>query len=330
MIPYHDIKHIHLEISSLCNARCPLCPRNFHGYPYNDGYIERNLTLQDVKHIFQPTFIKQLTGIMINGNFGDCVMNTETPDIIEYFKTHSPNIKIDVSTNGGARPKQFWQRLAELDVHVLFALDGLADTHSIYRQDTVYETVLKNAKTFIEAGGQATWKMIPFDHNQHQIEACQELSKQLGFSDFILTDQGRDTGVAVDKKGKVVNVLGKPKKINFEQLLQSKKTDEVVLEDLNPVVKNITCEVKKSKSIYVTSTGEVYPCCYTGFYPRTYGHGQYYQVVNKQLKDIIESNNALETSLQESITWFNSVEESWSNKDFNNGRLVVCNDVCGS
>ena len=330
MIPYHDIKHIHLEISSLCNARCPLCPRNFHGYPYNDGYIERNLTLQDVKHIFQPTFIKQLTGIMINGNFGDCVMNTETPDIIEYFKTHSPNIKIDVSTNGGARPKQFWQRLAELDVHVLFALDGLADTHSIYRQDTVYETVLKNAKTFIEAGGQATWKMIPFDHNQHQIEACQELSKQLGFSDFILTDQGRDTGVAVDKKGKVVNVLGKPKKINFEQLLQSKKTDEVVLEDLNPVVKNITCEVKKSKSIYVTSTGEVYPCCYTGFYPRTYGHGHYYEVVNQQLKNIIKPNNALETSLEESITWFNSVEESWNNSNFKQGRLLICNDVCGS
>jgi MoaA/NifB/PqqE/SkfB family radical SAM enzyme len=330
MIPYHDIKHIHLEISSLCNARCPLCPRNFHGYPYNDGYIERNLTLQDVKHIFQPTFIKQLTGIMINGNFGDCVMNTETPDIIEYFKTHSPNIKIDVSTNGGARPKQFWQRLAELDVHVLFALDGLADTHSIYRQDTVYETVLKNAKTFIEAGGQATWKIIPFDHNQHQIEACQELSKQLGFSDFILTDQGRDTGVAVDKKGKVVNVLGKPKKINFEQLLQSKKTDEVVLEDLNPVVKNITCEVKKSKSIYVTSTGEVYPCCYTGFYPRTYGHGQYYEVVNQQLRDIIKPNNALETSLQESITWFDSVEESWNKSNFKQGRLLICNDVCGS
>ena len=330
MIPYHDIKHIHLEISSLCNARCPLCPRNFHGYPYNDGYIERNLTLQDVKHIFQPTFIKQLTGIMINGNFGDCVMNTETPNIIEYFKTHSPNIKIDVSTNGGARPKQFWQRLAELDVHVLFALDGLADTHSIYRQDTVYETVLKNAKTFIEAGGQATWKIIPFDHNQHQIEACQELSKQLGFSDFILTDQGRDTGVAVDKKGKVVNVLGKPKKINFEQLLQSKKTDEVVLEDLNPVVKNITCEVKKSKSIYVTSTGEVYPCCYTGFYPRTYGHGQYYEVVNQQLRDIIKPNNALETSLQESITWFDSVEESRNKSNFKQGRLLICNDVCGS
>ena len=330
MISYHDIKHIHLEISSLCNARCPLCPRNFHGYPYNDGYVERNLTLEDVKKIFEPNFVKQLTGMLINGNFGDCVMNTETPDIIEYFKTHSPNIKIDISTNGGARSKQFWQRLAKLDVRVLFALDGLADTHSIYRQDTVYETVLRNAQTFIKAGGSAVWKMIPFDHNRHQIDDCQTLSKNLGFSNFMLTDQGRDTGVAVDKKGKVVNVIGTPKVINFDRLLESKKTDEVLLEDLNPVVKNITCEVKKSKSIYVTSTGEVYPCCYTGFYPRTYGHGQYYQVVNQQLKDIIEPNNALETSLKESITWFNSVEESWSNKDFNNGRLVVCNDVCGS
>lgn len=330
MYDIKDVRHLHLEISSLCNARCPLCPRNFHGYPYNDGYTERNLTLDDVKHIFQPTFIKQLTGIMINGNFGDCVMNTETPTIIEYFKTHSPNIKIDVSTNGGARPKQFWQRLAELDVHVLFALDGLADTHSIYRQDTVYETVLKNAKTFIEAGGQATWKMIPFDHNQHQIKTCRELSKQLGFSNFTLTDQGRDTGVAVDKKGKVVNVIGKPKKINFEQLLQSKKTDQVLLEDLNPKVKQITCEVKKSKSIYVTSTGEVYPCCYTGFYPRTYGHGQYYEVVNKQLKNIIKPNNALETSLEESIGWFNLIEQSWNTPDFKQGRLLICNDVCGS
>jgi hypothetical protein len=190
--------------------------------------------------------------------------------------------------------------------------------------------VLKNAKTFIKAGGQATWKMIPFDHNQHQIKTCRELSKQLGFSNFTLTDQGRDTGIAVDKKGKVVNLLGTPKKINFEQLLQSKKTDQVLLEDLDPKVKQITCEVKKSKSIYVTSTGEVYPCCYTGFYPRTYGHGQYYEVVNKQLKNIIEPNNALETSLEESIGWFNIIEQSWNTEDFKQGRLLICNDVCGS
>ena len=89
-----DIRHIHLEISSLCNARCPLCPRNFHGYPYNDGYIERNLTLDDVKKIFKPTFLNHIDTIAINGNFGDFVMNPESIDIVRYFKEYNIDIKI--------------------------------------------------------------------------------------------------------------------------------------------------------------------------------------------------------------------------------------------
>lgn len=327
MYNINDIRHIHLEISSLCNARCPLCPRNFHGYPYNDGYEERNLTLDDAKKIFSTNFLQHVDLVYINGNFGDIVMNPEAVDIIRYFKQH--DIEIEISTNGGARKKDFWQDLAVLDCKVAFCLDGLSDTHSIYRQDTVFETVLNNAKVFIAKGGQAVWKMIKFDHNEHQIEECKKLSQDLGFENFQLIDDGRDTGVAVNKKGEVVNVIGNPQRINFEELLESKKNDEVLLEDINPVKKNISCEVKKFKSLYVTSTGEVYPCCYTGFYPRTYGHGQYYQVVNKQLNEIIKPNNALERPLEECIEWFNDIEKSWSIDKFEDGRLVVCNDYCG-
>jgi MoaA/NifB/PqqE/SkfB family radical SAM enzyme len=322
-----DISHIHLEISSLCNARCPLCPRNFHGYPYNDGYEERNLTLDDTKKIFSSKFLQHINKIYINGNFGDIVMNPDAVDIIRYFKQY--DIEIVISTNGGARKKDFWQDLAILDCKVIFCLDGLSDTHSIYRQDTVFETVLKNAKTVIANGGRAVWKMIEFDHNKHQIDECKKLSQDLGFENFELVDDGRDTGVAVNKKGEVVNVIGNPQKINFEEILESKKHDEVLLEDIKPIKKTISCEVKKSKSLYVTSTGEVYPCCYTGFYPRTYGHGQYYQVVNKQLNDIIKPNNALERPLEECIEWFNDIEKSWSIDKFEDGRLVVCNDYCG-
>jgi len=322
-----DISHIHLEISSLCNARCPLCPRNFHGYPYNDGYEERNLTLDDTKKIFSSKFLQHINEIYINGNFGDIVMNPNAVDIIRYFKQY--DIEIVISTNGGARKKDFWKDLGKLDCKVIFCLDGLSDTHSIYRQDTVFETVLKNAKTFIANGGRAVWKMIEFDHNKHQIDECKKLSQDLGFENFQLVVDGRDTGVAVNKKGEVVNVIGNPQKINFEEILESKKHDEVLLEDIKPIKKTISCEVKKSKSLYVTSTGEVYPCCYTGFYPRTYGHGQYYQVANKQLNDIIKPNNALERPLEECIEWFNDIEKSWSIDKFEDGRLVVCNDYCG-
>ena len=48
-----------------------------------------------------------------------------------------------------------------------FALDGLEDTHSMYRQNTNWRTVIRNAETFISAGGYAIWKFIKFKHNQH-------------------------------------------------------------------------------------------------------------------------------------------------------------------
>ena len=77
------------------------------------------------------------------------------------------------------------------------------------------------------------------------------------------------------------------------------------------------------------SEGEVYPCCWTGFYPKTYGAGQYHESVNSQLIPLIAKNNALEHSLEECISWFRQVEESWNIPTFEQGRLVVCDNVCG-
>ena len=94
MILFEDIRDVHLEISSLCNAACPWCPRNFWGYPYNGGYPEVNLSLGQCERIFNPSFLNQLTSIRINGNFGDIVMNPEGADIVEYFYNHNKNIKI--------------------------------------------------------------------------------------------------------------------------------------------------------------------------------------------------------------------------------------------
>ena len=57
MINYTEIKHCEIELSSYCNAVCPLCPRNLFGYKYNTGYTERNLTLAEIKKIFEINFI---------------------------------------------------------------------------------------------------------------------------------------------------------------------------------------------------------------------------------------------------------------------------------
>lgn len=330
MIAYNEIRDVHLEVSSLCNARCPLCPRNFRGYPYNDGYTEANMSLADCTKIFTPDFIKQLNRVWINGNFGDAVMNPETPDIVKYFRSHNASMKIEVSTNGSARDREFWEQLAG-NAEVLFCLDGLEDTHHLYRQNTSWQTIINNAEIFISAGGRAVWKMIRFDHNEHQIDQCKELAKVLGFADFELVNHGRDSGPVYDKQGKLVHVMGDyTGTTEFEVLLHKKKTDLILLEDITPSrATKLRCWSKEEKSIYVNSLGEVYPCCWLGFSPKTYGHGEYMQAVNAQISPLVNNNNALEHTLEKCIKWFNAVEHSWSIDTYEQGRLVACYDNCG-
>lgn len=333
MIEYQDIRDVHLEISSLCNASCPWCPRTFWGYPYNSGYPEVNLSLEQAKTVFRPDFLTQLTSIRINGNFGDIVMNSAGPDIVDYFFSVNPKLKISISTNGSARDAKFWNRLAQTSATVMFCLDGLEDTHHLYRQNTVWSTVIKNAQTFIDARGRAIWKMIEFAHNRHQIDACRKLSQQLGFAKFELVNDGRNTAPVFNKRGELTHVLGDyTGEKSFEVLFHKKTIDQVLLEDIivdRVPAKVISCETKKLKSIYISATGDVSPCCYTGFYPKTYGAGQYHAAANAQLIPLIAKNNALTHSVEECIEWFKAVENSWKISDYKQGRLVICDDVCG-
>lgn len=334
MISYDEIRDVHLEIATLCNARCPWCPRNFWGYPFNGGYPETYLSLDHVKKIFDKKFLNQLNSIRINGNFGDIVMNPEGENIIKYFRDSNTNLDIRINTNGGARNRDFWKSLADSNALVSFALDGLQDTHSLYRQDTVWKTVIKNAKTFIKHGGRADWQFILFDHNQHQIDECKNLSKQLGFVSFSLVESGRNTAPVFDKKGNLSHILGKyTGETNFQNLINSKLHNEVLLEDIivnRKPCKTVNCKTKKLKSIYITATGDVYPCCYTGFYPQSYGKGQYHQAANSQLIPLIEENNAVVHDIKDCIKWFNKVESCWSAEKYENGRLIICDDTCGS
>lgn len=334
MLNYKDIREVHLEISTLCNASCPWCPRNFWGYEFNGGYPELYLTLEHAKKIFNNDFLKQLTKIRINGNYGDIVMNPDAVEIVEYFRSCNQNLKIHISSNGGARNASFWKKLASLKCEVYFGIDGLEDTHSLYRQNTLWSTVIKNAEIFIDAGGDAVWKMIKFKHNEHQIEQCQQLSKQMGFIAFRLIDEGRNTAPVFGKDKKLKHVLGNyTGETDFDTLFASKTQDDVLLEDVIPgkiPSKSLICETITYKSIYIAANGDVSPCCYMGFYPQTYGKGQYHQATNGQLLPLIVENNALEYSLEHCINWFRSIEKRWQEQDYKNGRLVICDDNCGS
>lgn len=336
MISYEDIRSIHLELATACNAQCPLCPRNFYGYSHNNGYPETFMTLDQTKTIFKPDFIKQLDELIINGNYGDIMMNPHGADIVDYFREHNESVTIEISTNGGARNKEFWQQLAKANTQVHFDLDGIDEVHSLYRQNTIYQIVIKNALTYIDAGGHATWKCIKFKHNAHQIEEMRQLAVDFGFKSFELHDHGRDTGPVFNDKKELTHVLGDyTDSIDFETVFNNHRSVSRTFENLewkfDPTVDDIeiTCETLTNNRIYVAANGEVSPCCFTGFYPKTFGKNSYLEPLNAQLAALISKNNALDYDIKTCIEWFQDFKRLWEVKDYKTGRLLVCDEVCG-
>lgn len=332
MINFNEIKDVHIELTTLCNARCPLCVRNANGYPHNFGYPEVSLTLEQVKQILYPEFIQQLDTLNICGNYGDFVANQEALEIVDYIGTTNPALRIAISTNGGARSTKFWQQLAKYNVHMYFCIEGLEDTHSIYRVDTSFTQVIKNAKAFIDAGGNATWKMIMFEHNKHQVAECTQMSKDLGFKDFNLTDHSRSQGSVFDREGNYQYHIGPDNGTNnIESVIKWHERADIVFNYPEPK-QELNCYSNNSKSIYLAANGEIYPCCYLGFYPKTFTNGMYFSKINEQLAELLNGNenNALVVGLQSATEWFNKIEERWAIDNYQAGRLLGCDEHCGS
>lgn len=338
MLKLADIRQVQIELTTRCNARCPMCMRNYRGMDFNSGYPLTELSLEDIKKILPVEFLKQLTkGVSFNGNLGDFGLAKDAFEIVEYIKT--AGALVHINTNGSMRTPQWWARLGALNepgefprVTVGFAIDGLADTHSLYRQDTNWETIIQNAQAFIATGGCATWRFIPFDHNRHQEQACKDLAKDLGFLSFENIDEGRDRGPVYTRNGEFSHHLGKPWNPDgsvppIKDMLESHVTwfdHKTVKCDKDTQPLSLICQHKRQEELYITADGHVFPCCFLGFYPETMNHPG-----NKQLLPLIKENNALEYSLEHCMAWFDSIEETWSKNSIAEGRLYGCVNSCG-
>ena len=336
MLKLQDIRTVHVELTTRCNSRCPMCMRNYRGYDYNSGYPDVELSLAQFTHIFTPDFLKQLTGnqytmgVNFNGNLGDFALARDGADIVEYIVSNG--ITVNINTNGSLRSPAWWARMALPGVQIGFALDGLADTHGLYRQDTDWNRVIENAQAYINAGGRAIWRFVPFEHNRHQEAECRALAEKMGFWKFENIYDGRDTGPVFSRAGEYSHYLGKndnPDHVpQVKNLLEGHVQWFAVSKGSIPQDKpnvEYKCKHLRNREIYIAADGSVYPCCFTGFYPTQMHHAG-----NTQLKDIVQENNALKYSLEHCMAWFDRVDEAWTKPSIAQGRLYTCVSSCGS
>jgi len=187
MIDYKDIRHLELEVSSLCNALCPQCGRRWLGGVKNPLLVEKYITLQNIKDWFSVDFIKQIRQLGMCGNYGDAMTNPDLIPILQYFKSINPDIRMQMNSNASGRDPQFWRDLGEIFKEngiLIFSVDGLEDTNWIYRRGTNWDKIMTAMTNYISTGAEAQWEFLVFRHNQHQIDEARELSKELGFKRF--------------------------------------------------------------------------------------------------------------------------------------------------
>lgn len=265
-----NVNIVHIELTDKCQASCPMCPRNVFGGVEGSNVLSLEITLNQFKTWFPPNFLQQLDQLIVCGNLGDPLMNKECLEIFEYVKLSSPDTSIHVYTNGSLRTKEWWLKLATVlksnDI-VVFAIDGFEDTHSIYRRGTVYQKIIDNAKTFIDAGGNTRADILVFEHNEHQVEELSLFLTNMGFNQINCrtTDRfhGLDSFPVQNKKGEHEYYLRPP---TGKYKIQTNPVYPKILENLDDILSKTVIKPKclSGKGIYVNCKGLVYPCSWVG------------------------------------------------------------------
>jgi len=341
MFDFTELESLHLEITNNCQASCPMCTRNIHGGIENPNLQKNGWTLSQYKKILNEEVCNQIKKIMFCGNYGDPLLNKDLPEMIEYTLSINPNIEIRIHTNGSLRNTKWWKSLGEKlnkKSAVIFAIDGLENTHSLYRIGTDYNRIIANAQAFINAGGNASWAYIRFKHNEHQVEEAKSIAKELGFYEFTLKDSSRWLLEAVfpvlDSSGEIV--------YNLEPSTESdiKIIDESIIKNYKNILENteISCHAKHTKEVYVDAQCHVFPCCWIAMIPyhpperndsiieiRNKINQEYWKIVNDfgGRKNLNATKKSLR-NIVNSVEYQNLWEKYWKEKS-----IITCARMCG-
>ena len=180
---------LNIELSSHCNAACPLCPRYYNNTRLvQPGLKLKSISLEEFKRYFPEEIIRNLNRITYCGTMGDPIMAKDCYEIFQYVQDLNPLCIQRVHTNGGMRDSLFWDKMGKLfstsNMELVFSIDGLETTNHIYRRNVDWTKLMQNVVSFLNAGGRAYWEWLIFGHNEGQIEEGSALAKTLGFLDF--------------------------------------------------------------------------------------------------------------------------------------------------
>ena len=271
----HNQIKINIEISSMCNARCPQCDRTNIQTGKAEKWIgEEAWSLDFFKQCFPPDVISHIKKFVICGKNGEPVSNPAFSNICGYIIDNS-NALIDVNTNGSLKTEEWWWNLGVKcgpRLKMTFAVDGCTqEMHEYYRVNTDLDKVLNNMSTLAATEANIETFTVLFKHN---IDYYEEI-RQMCF------DNGSMHHKHIESTRFPINA---PYIMDFNTQYGESRILERVTEEYDGIIASdrmrdfrgvnvqyakkemedleIVCESIEGNSLNMLINSQVYPCCY--------------------------------------------------------------------
>jgi MoaA/NifB/PqqE/SkfB family radical SAM enzyme len=204
------------------------------------------------------------------GNYGDPAFAKDCLEIYAYVRECNPTVRLAIHTNGGMRNPEWWSKLAQYNIEVIFAVDGFKGKHELYRKNTKFDKVIENLKAFIAAGGNARVDSLVFAHNEYEVDDLETYLLGLGVKrvNFVSTTRFYEMKEyeVHDNSGNVEYTI-KPAQLDRFKRTPSKSLISLVDKDVrNSAIASVTIQPKcvSEQGIYVDPYGDIFPCCWLG------------------------------------------------------------------
>ena len=345
MFQAKDIRHIEIELTTRCNAACPQCSRNYFGSHTWPTLPLVDLDLSVLQNSIEDQILESAKVIRLCGTYGDPLMSKKILDVISWAHARS-QASVQINTNGSLRSVTWWENLAKIlrpTDRVIVGIDGLEDTHALYRRGTDWKKIIRNIKAFNDNGGRSIWSFLIFEHNQHQLEQCRSMAMDIGCTDFIVKSTSRFVNKAhtivpatpvLDDRGKTIYWLRpttRPDYQNqgYDSFRQLQKQHGSYQEYLKTT--KITCTAIRAGIVLISAEGYVLPCGW--LQDRFYGYEAESHPDREKLFEMISDHGGLDNislhhrSLGSIIEgdFFKTIAKSWQGPD----RLERCGHQCG-
>lgn len=166
---------IHLEITTKCLLKCPLCLRVSHPNMMKEAKATYGeMTIEDFKKIVSFGW----SAITMCGNFSDPIYHSEFLKFLEIIELSEKINTAVIHTNGWGRKISWWEKAYKFTkIKWIFGLDGLPHQSHIYRRNQKGEEVWEVMKLGSKMGRKIIWQWIPFGYNEDFIEEGLQMAK---------------------------------------------------------------------------------------------------------------------------------------------------------